>query len=134
MPYLHLDDKDEAVAEEAVRWARALAVSGTVAQIPSGPAGVPPQLWPASVRRTTPMLALPPGQSALVVRQTAGLTIREAVDEGIFGRLSLEAARRRVGRAGIKATDYRSDGQHEYAREDLGKAARRVRMQEAVDD
>ena len=34
VPYLHLDDKDEAVAEEAVRWARDLAVSGTVAQIP----------------------------------------------------------------------------------------------------
>ena len=34
VPYLHLDDKDEDVAEEAVRWARDLAVSGTVALIP----------------------------------------------------------------------------------------------------
>ena len=46
VPYLHLDDKDEAVAEEAVRWARDLAVSGTVALIPSD---IPEQLWPASV-------------------------------------------------------------------------------------
>ena len=49
VPYLHLDDKDEDVAEEAVRWARDLAVSGIVATIPGGPEGVPPQLWPASV-------------------------------------------------------------------------------------
>ena len=28
VPYLHLDDKDEDVAEEAVKWARELAVSG----------------------------------------------------------------------------------------------------------
>ena len=34
------------MAEEAVKWARALATSGTVALIPSD---VPEQLWPASV-------------------------------------------------------------------------------------
>ena len=34
VPYLHLDDEDEEVAEKAVRWARELATSGIVAQIP----------------------------------------------------------------------------------------------------
>ncbi len=45
VPYLHLDDKDTAVSDEAVAWARELAVSGDVAEIPSGPEGIPPQLW-----------------------------------------------------------------------------------------
>jgi hypothetical protein len=47
VPYLHLDDKDEAVADKAVAWE--LAVSGVVAQIPTGPEGVPAALWPAAV-------------------------------------------------------------------------------------
>ena len=50
VPYLHLDDKDEAVADRAVAWARELAVSGTVAKIPiGGEYGVPLKLVPASV-------------------------------------------------------------------------------------
>jgi hypothetical protein len=129
VPYLHLDDKDEAVAEEAVRWARDLAVSGTVAQIPSGPGGVPRQLWPASVLRQAP-LALPPGQGAgtpKTVIPPADLTIAEAVGDGIFGELDLGAARRRVNRAGIKRAGVRGDGSFTYARADLADAARNRR-------
>ena len=52
VPYLHLDDKDEAVADEAVEWARQLAVSGTVAKIPiGGEYGVPLRLVPACVTK-----------------------------------------------------------------------------------
>lgn len=50
IPYLHLDDKDEAVADKAVQWARELAVSGAVAKIPiGGEYGVPLKLVPACV-------------------------------------------------------------------------------------
>ena len=131
-PYLHLDDKDERVAEQAVRWARDLAVSRTVAKIPSGPEGVPPQLWPSSVIRRTP-LALPPGQSARTgktVIPPADLTIAEAVEDGIYGELDLGAARRRVNRAGIKRTGVRGDGAFTYARADHIEAARNRRGKE----
>lgn len=134
VPYLHLDDNDEAVAEEAVRWARQMAVSGRVAQIPTGPEGVPPQLWPASVR-PTPRLALPPGQSAgtcPTVIPPADLTIIEAVQDGIFGELNLGAARRRVNRAGIEPAGRRGDGQYTYARADLSAAARDKRRKDTA--
>ena len=131
VPYLHLDDRDEAVADEAVTWARQLAVSGTVAQIPTGPEGVPPPLWPASVRRTA-VLAPDAGQEPAVLRQSSDLTIREAVSDGVFGSLSLEAARKRVQRAGIRDTGRRGDGQYEYARADLFAAARDARRKELV--
>ena len=129
VPYLHLDDKDERVAEEAVRWARELAVSGTVAQIPGGPQGIPGQLWPASVLRHEP-LAIEAGQGAGTARTVippADLTIAEAVEDGIFGELDLGAARRRVNRAGIRRTGVRGDGSFTYARADLADAARNRR-------
>ena len=48
---------------EGGQWARELAVSGTVAKIPTGPEGVPPQLWPACVACPTPeRLAIEAGQ------------------------------------------------------------------------
>ncbi len=128
VPYLHLDDRDERVAEEAVRRARDLAVSGTVAQIPSGPEGVPPQLWPASVLRTP--LAIEAGQgagTAKTVIPPADLTIAEAIEDGIFGERNLGAARRRVNRAGIRPAGQRSDGSFTYARADLAEAARNRR-------
>ena len=92
VPYLHLDDKDEAVAEEAVRWARDLAVSGTVAQIPSGPEGVPEQLWPASVLGHE-RLAIEAGQgpgTARTVIPPADLTLAGGgTRTGMFGELDL---------------------------------------------
>jgi hypothetical protein len=92
VPYLHLDDKDEEVSEAAVKWARELVVSGTVAQIPSGPEGIPPQLWPASVLKDA-HLALPAGQDGLstmtsldvTVSGTVVVTLAEAVSRGIVG-------------------------------------------------
>jgi len=91
-PYLHLDDEDEEVAEKAVQWARALAVSGKVAEIPSGPEGIPPQLWPACVLRQE-HLALMPAQGGLstmtnpnvTVTGTVVVTLAEAVNRGIVG-------------------------------------------------
>ena len=92
VPYLHLDDKDEDVAEAAVRWARELVLSGTVAQIPSGPEGVPPELWPASVLKGA-HLSLVPAQGDLstmtspdvTVSGTVVVTLAEAVNRGIIG-------------------------------------------------
>jgi hypothetical protein len=129
VPYLHLDDKDERVAEEAVRWARDLAVSGTVARIPSG---VPPQLWPASVLRHE-HLSIEAGQDARTgktVIPPADLTIAEAVEDGIFGDRNLGAARRRVNRAGLRPSGQRGDGSFTYARADLAAAARDSRRKE----
>ena len=91
-PYLHLDDEDEEVAEKAVKWARELAVSGKVAQIPSGPEGIPPQLWPACVLKQE-HLALMPAQGGLStmtspdvpVTGTVVVTLAEAVSRGIIG-------------------------------------------------
>jgi hypothetical protein len=126
VPYLHLDDKDESVSDKAVAWARELAVSGTVAQIPGGPQGVPPQLWPASVLRHEP-LAIEAGQSArtgMTVISPADLTIAEAVGDGIYGERSLGAVRRRVNRSGLKPSGQRGDGSLTYTRADHIRAAR----------
>lgn len=125
VPYLHLDDKDTEVSDQAVAWARALAVSGTVAQIPVGPEGVPPQLWPPCVIGQQP-LSISAGQepeTGTTVTAAADLTIAEAVDSGVFGERELGAARRRVNRARLEATGQRADGSLTYAREDLEAAA-----------
>jgi hypothetical protein len=100
VPYLHLDDKDEDRAEEAVKWARELAVSGTVATIPGGSEGVPPQLWPASVLHTA-QPAITAGQEGLsymtspdvTVSGTVVVTLAEAVGRGIVGP-SIQAVRK----------------------------------------
>ena len=100
VPYLHLDDKDDEVADAAVRWARELAVSGTVAQIPGGDEGVPPQLWPASVLKEA-HLAIGAGQDGMsnmtspdvTASATAVVTITEAVSQGIVGP-TLDAVRK----------------------------------------
>jgi hypothetical protein len=111
--------------------ARELAVGGTVTPCPPGMpgrAGVP------SVRR----LALPPGASdqRVVVGHAeevaVGLTIKEALAEGVFGPLGLEAARKRVQRAGLKDTGRRGDGSYTYARADLFAAARDGRRKDAA--
>jgi hypothetical protein len=103
VPYLHLDDEDHpGVQVEAVAWARDLAVSGTVALIPSGPEGVPVQLWPPSVAARAISSHSPPelGDRDDVVRQEPpAKTLREAVDAGVFGRRSLAAVRKAVERA-----------------------------------
>jgi hypothetical protein len=132
VPYLHLDDKDPAVAEEAVRWARDLAVSGAVAQIPTGPGGIPPQLWPASVIGQQPP-AIDAAQDATgetVLAAEEVLTIAEAVAEGIFGPRELGAARRRVHRAALTPAGQQGDGSLTYTRQDLEDAARDRRRKE----
>ena len=70
------------------------------------------------------------GQSAAAAVGAVGLTIREAVAEGIFGPLALEAARKRVQRAGIPDAGRRGDGSYAYARADLFAAARDSRRKE----
>src|ERR1019366_4131468 len=106
VPYLHLDDADEAVGERAVRWARELAVSGTVAQIPSGPEGIPPRLWPASVlgEANLALPALEAGQGPRSPRDTLEspvmITLRAACAEETL-RCSLDAARKASQRPGF---------------------------------
>ena len=107
VPYLHLDDADEAVGEKAVRWARELAVSGTVAQIPSGPEGIPPRLWPASVLGRD-HIALPPAQGTETLGHGTGspvmVPLRKAVAEGTLhfdGKDPLAAARKAAQRDGF---------------------------------
>lgn len=106
VPYLHLDDEDEAVAEEAVRWARRMAVSGTVAQIPGGPEGVPPQLWPVSVLQDANLAlpALEAGQGAETSRTRTGtpvmMSLRQACAEEVL-TMSLDAARKAAQRPGF---------------------------------
>jgi hypothetical protein len=133
VPYLHLDDKDHPEAHEAaVRWARELAVSRTVAKIPDGPKGVPGHLWPPVVRQQH--LALNAGQGPATPATVAGsppvppvLTIREAVERGVFNDLELGAARRRVQRARLQETGKRDGAKDkEYLLSDLYAVAKGV--------
>lgn len=107
VPYLHLDDKDEAVADEAVKWARALAISGTVAQIPTGPEGVPLQLWPAPVadgvlgdpdfsRPSIPagQGPVPTGNDPITPARPDPLKLSEIVDLGLVPGMTLDALRK----------------------------------------
>jgi hypothetical protein len=103
VPYLHLDDKDEEVAEAAVKWARELAVSGMVAQIPSGPEGIPPQLWPASVLgHDVPVIhAVPGGEThPRTAEAPEMMTLRSACAQEVLV-LSLDAARKAAQRPGF---------------------------------
>ena len=112
--------------------ARELATGGIVTPCPAGMPGrsgaltvVPGSLMP-----------LDASDQGFVVGQAdgaaAGLTIREAVAEGIFGPLGLEAARKRVQRSGIPDAGRRGDGSYAYARADLFAAARDGRRKELV--
>jgi hypothetical protein len=132
VPYLHLDDKDTEVSDKAVAWARELAVSGKVAQIPSGPEGVPEQLWPASVigQHDRSIAPVQEPETGTTVAPAAHLTIAEAVEAGIFGERELGAARRRVSRAALDSTGERADGSFTYTREDLEAAAQDRRRKE----
>jgi hypothetical protein len=117
VPYLHLDDKDEDVAEEAVRWARDLAVSGTVALIPSD---VPEQLWPASVlghERPSIEAGQGPG-TAGHVPSPPRLTLPEAYAQGMFGDREYEAVRKAVQRARLEVAGKRGTA-NEYEIDDL---------------
>jgi len=123
VPYLHLDDKDEAAAEEAVRWARDLAVSGTVALIPSD---VPGQLWPASVlghARPSIEAGQEPG-TAGHVPPAPRLTLPEAHAQGMFGDRNYEAVRKAVQRARLQPAGKRGTA-NEYDIDDLHDLARR---------
>lgn len=59
------------------------------------------------------------------------LTVREAVEDGVFGLTSnLERARKRVQRAGLEPVGRRGDGSLTYTRADLFTAARDRRQKE----
>jgi hypothetical protein len=115
------------VTETQVPWidmeqARELAVSGVVTPCP---AGMPGRAGAMSVPPSAPSqpgsdLQVVVGQS---VEVTVGLTIREAIDDGVFGPLSLEAARRRVHRAKLRPNGQRGDGSYTYDRAALFAAA-----------
>ena len=133
VPYLHLDREDTA-GTAAVAWARQMATSGTIAQIPTGPEGLPPELWPSgtTVARKT-RLAITAGGGATqgahagsVVPLPPNLTIREALERGLFGDRSLAAARRAVQRAQVDDTGHR-DGAKTYLISDLQAVARKDR-------
>lgn len=110
--------------------ARELAVSGT-AMTPC-PAGMPGRAGAPVVPARTPVPEATDQRIVLghAVEVAVGLTIREALDEGIFGAISLEAARKRVQRAGMKDTGQRADGSYTYSRADLFAAARKDRRKE----
>lgn len=131
VPYLHLDDKDTEVSDKAVAWARELAVSGTVALIPSGPEGVPLQLWPPSVAARAVSSHNPPELGDVVRQepsQPPAKTLRAAVDEGVFGRRSLAAVRKAVERAENPPEQYGTrDGAHTYLLTDLHTFAKGLR-------
>lgn len=109
--------------------ARDLAVGGIVTSCPAGMPG----------RADIPVVPSPApsyGGSDLrvvlgqAVEVTVGLTIREAVDDGIFGAAGLEAARKRVQRARVEPSGQRGDGSYTYSRADLFAAARQARRKE----
>lgn len=110
--------------------ARELAVGGIVT---SCPAGMPGR---AGALHVVPGSSMPldVADQGFVVGHAdevaVGLTIREAVTEGIFGPLGIEAARKRVQRAGIPDAGRRGDGSYAYARADLFAAARDGRRKE----
>jgi hypothetical protein len=112
--------------------ARELAVGGVVTACPPG---MPGRAGVATVQRR---LALPPGVSdqQLVIGHAeevaVGLTIAEALADGIYGPLSLDAARRRVHRAGLEPSGKRGDGSYTYTRADHFAAARDRRRKEAA--
>ena len=109
--------------------ARELAVSGTVTPCPAGMpgrSGVMSVPGPAS-SYIAPEQPFVVGQDVEVV---AGLTVKEAIAEGIFGPLGLEAARKRVQRAGLEANGQRGDGSYTYDRAQLFAAARNNRQKE----
>ena len=109
--------------------ARELAVSGTVTPCP---AGMPGRAGGMSVSPPAPSHGAPDQRLVLgqAVEVAVGLTIREAVDDGIFGPLGLEAARKRVQRARIDPSGQRGDGSYVYSRADLFAAARQGRRKE----
>ena len=108
VPYLHLDDdKHPEVQDKAIAWARELAVSGTVAQIPTGPEGVPPQLWPAGLVPGPQQTALPASEQPMSQGQAgtpegdvpALVTLAEAVARGVFGPRKQAAVRKYIQRS-----------------------------------
>jgi hypothetical protein len=129
VPYLHLVPEDEedpeecAIADAAVAWARELAVSGVVAEIPHD---VPPQLLPASV--------LGHEQPAITAGHAPGtlghvpvpprMTLPDAYASGMFGDREYEAVRKAVQRAALKPAGKRGTA-HEYDVADLNTLARK---------
>ena len=111
--------------------ARELAVGGLVTACPPG---MPGRAGVMSV----PRLALPPGVSDQRIVQgqceeiATGLTVKEAVAEGIFGQRSIDTARKRVQRAGLEPAGQRGDGSYTYDRAALFAAARDRRKEMAA--
>jgi len=106
VPYLHLDDEDEEVADRAVKWARDYAVSGTVARIPTGSEGVPRELLPPCVLGRK-RLAIEAGEGARTVshetRQRILITLRQACtdEHGQLDEQKLARLRRASTRSGF---------------------------------
>ena len=125
VPYLHLADKDHPQQmEQAVKWARDLAVSGAVAAIPSGPHGLPGALWPASVQ--SPSLRLTSGQDPNDNghKTPEALTINESLIAGYFPGRTREAVAKAIQRAQITPIDPARRGRESrYHPEDLRKVA-----------
>ena len=139
VPYLHLDDDDEEVAEKAVRWAREYAVSGIVAQIPTGPDGIPQELWPpCALGQELPAITAGqwPGALGQVPRpgpwEPVVITLRDAVDAGYFGPRTLETVRsaakrdttfpRPVSTEGVAGFTYDDAELREYAARKAGRS------------
>ena len=135
VPYLHLDDPDEAVADKSVAWARQLAVSGAVAKVPiGGEYGVPHSLIPACVlgEPQTERLAITAGPGSRTsgtvpddVPDATLISLREACDEGTLkndgAENGLVAARKAAQRPGFPGiAGWASDGKTAlYLRADL---------------
>jgi hypothetical protein len=134
VPYLQLvagenaDAEELAAVDKAVKWARELAVSGTVAKIPTGPGGIPRQLWPPSVLGQE-RLALSAGQGAGTpgtvpgsVPQMPPMTLSQAHAAGIYGDGQYETVRKAVQRLADRAPEPAERGRpglpHKWTAED----------------
>jgi hypothetical protein len=103
VPYLRLD-QDGPEGEEAVRWAREWAKGGKVALLPSGPEGIPLNLWPPDVLgQVLPHIGAgqEPGTSLRTVPGSPPLiTLRKACAVEILC-CNLDAARKASQRPGF---------------------------------
>jgi hypothetical protein len=100
VPYLHLDDKDEAVAAVAAAWAREFAVNGTFTACPAGMPGavaVPGVPVRPQIGQGGPEQPVVPGTPEL---PPTAVTLAKARELDII-RLSKAAANKASQRAGF---------------------------------
>jgi hypothetical protein len=101
VPYLHLDDKNEAVATVAAQWAQKYATSGTLTVCPAGMPGATVQGVPVGrqlvrVGSEQPIVL---GQGPVVPYPAGSATLREMADAGLFR--TVDAARKAAQRNGF---------------------------------